>query len=271
MTLIRRPDRNGLLCVLAAFAMLVLAACGSDDEEEIPDTPAEELYYNAFVTMQDNKLETAAKMFEEVERQHPYSRWATQAQLMAAYSFYLADAYDDAIIALDRFIELHPGHRSAPYAYYLRALCYYEQITDVGRDQSNTEAALQSLAEVVARFPNTDYARDASLKIDLTQDHLAGKEMVIGRYYQFQGHLLAAINRYKRVIDRYQTTTHVPEALHRLVECYLALGVVEEARQTAAVLGYNFPGSDWYQDSYALLVEAEIEPIEPADGSGGLF
>jgi outer membrane protein assembly factor BamD len=270
MTSTRRPDKRGLRCLLASLALLALAACGSD-EEEIPETPAEELYYNAFVTMQDDKLPTAAKMFEEVERQHPYSRWATQAQLMAAYSYYLADQYDDALIALDRFIELHPGHRSAPYAYYLRALCYYEQIVDVGRDQQNTELALQSLAEVVARFPNTDYARDAALKIDLTQDHLAGKEMEVGRYYQFQGQTLAAINRYKRVIDRYQTTTHVPEALHRLVECYLALGVFEEAKQTAAVLGYNFPGSDWYQDSYALLVERQLEPIEPVDESSGLF
>jgi outer membrane protein assembly factor BamD len=270
MTWFRRPKKRGLLCLFSAFALLALAACGSEDKE-IPETPAEELYYNAFLTMQDAKLQTAARMFEEVERQHPYSRWATQAQLMSAYSYYLADQYDDAVIALDRFIELHPGHRSAPYAYYLRALCYYEQIVDVGRDQENTELALQSLAEVVARFPNTDYARDAALKIDLTQDHLAGKEMEVGRYYQFQGHFLAAINRYKRVIDRYQTTTHVPEALHRLVECYLSLGVFEEAQQTAAVLGYNFPGSEWYKDSYALLVERQLEPIEPVDPSGGIF
>ncbi|MEX2201069.1 MAG: outer membrane protein assembly factor BamD [Dongiaceae bacterium] len=266
-----RSSLRGSSRLLIAACFLALAACSGDDEEEIPETPAEELYYIAFVTMQDDKLETAAKMFEEVERQHPYSRWATQAQLMAAYSYYLSDAYDDAIIALERFIELHPGNRSAPYAYYLLSLCYYDQITDVGRDQRNTELALQSLAQVVARFPNTDYARDASLKIDLTQDHLAGKEMEIGRYYQMQGHHLAAINRYRRVIDRFQTTTHVPEALHRLVESYLALGVVEEAQQTASVLGHNFPGSDWYQDSYALLVERDLEPIEPIDESGGLF
>jgi outer membrane protein assembly factor BamD len=270
MTPFCRPMKRGLLCLISGLALFALAACGSD-EEEIPETPAEELYYTAFLTMQDEKLATAAKMFEEVERQHPYSRWATQAQLMAAYSYYLDAKYDDAVISLDRFIDLHPGHRSAPYAYYLRALCYYEQITDVGRDQENTELALQGMAEVVARFPNTDYARDAALKIDLAQDHLAGKEMSVGRYYQFQGQCLAAINRYKRVIDRFQTTTHVPEALHRLVECYLSLGVYEEAQQTAAYLGYNFPGSDWYQDSYALLVERDLQPIEPVDPSGGIF
>jgi len=267
---VRRPIAGRLQILLAAAFLLGLAACGSD-ELEIPETPAEELYYNAFVTMQDDKLQTAARMFEEVERQHPYSRWATQAQIMAAYSYYLNSDFEDALIALDRFIDLHPGHRSAPYAYYLRSLCYYDQIVDVGRDQRNTELALQSLAEVVARFPNTDYARDAAVKIDLTQDHLAGKEMAVGRYYQSRGDILAAINRFKRVIDRYQTTTQVPEALARLVECYLALGVIEEATQTAAVLGYNFPGSVWYQDSYALLLERDLEPIEPADESGGLF
>jgi outer membrane protein assembly factor BamD len=270
MTSKSRRDTSRIRAALCAFFMLALAACGSD-EEEIPETPAEELYYTAFATMQDGKLQTAAKLFDEVERQHPYSHWATQAQIMAAYSHYLADEYEDALISIERFIDLHPGHRSAAYAYYLRSLCYYEQIVDVGRDQRNTELALQSLAEVVARFPNTDYARDAAIKIDLTQDHLAGKEMEVGRYYQFQGQYLAAINRFKRVIDRYQTTTHVPEALHRLVESYLALGVYEEAQQTAAVLGYNFPGSDWYQDSYALLVERNLEPIEPASESGGLF
>jgi len=243
---------------------LALAGCswlGLDDEEpKIPEQPPEVLYNQAFDLMQTGSFADASRMFDEVERQHPYSSWATQAQLMSAYAHYVNNEYDDAIIGLDRFIELHPGHRSAPYAYYLKALCYYEQITDVGRDQKNTQLALESLAEVVARFPNTDYARDASLKLDLTRDHLAGKEMEIGRYYQRREEYVAAINRFRTVIERYQTTTHVPEALHRLVECYLALGVNDEAQTAGAVLGFNFPGSEWYQDSYALLTDKNLEP-----------
>ncbi|KAF0135876.1 MAG: putative lipoprotein [Rhodospirillaceae bacterium] len=157
------------------------------------------------------------------------------------------------VIALDRFIQLHPGHRNVAYAYYLKGLCHYEQITDVARDQKMTELAREALREVVARFPNSQYARDARLKLDLTTDHLAGKEMEIGRFYMRQQHYLAAINRFRTVIARYQTTTHVPEALHRLVENYVIFGLTDEARKIAAVLGHNFPGSAWYQDSYRLV------------------
>jgi outer membrane protein assembly factor BamD len=179
--------------------------------------------------------------------------WATKAQIMAAFTYYQSNKYDDAIIALDRFIQLHPGHKDIPYAYYLKGLCFYEQISDVGRDQRVTQQALDALAEVVKRYPDTPYARDARLKVELTIDHLAGKEMLVGRYYQKNQQYVGAINRYRTVIERYQTTTHVPEALHRLVECYLALGVKTEAKEAAAVLGYNFPGSDWYADSYYLI------------------
>ena len=203
----------------------------------------------------------AAKLFEEVERQHPYSAWATKAQLMGAYSQYQRNKYDEALVLIDRFIQLHPGNRDAPYAYYLKGLCYYEQITDVGRDQKITEQALTSLQEVVDRFPTTKYARDARLKVDLTRDHLAGKEMAIGRYYQKRGQLLAALNRYKVVTEQYQTTTHTPEALHREVEVYVALGFGEDAKRTASVLGHNFPGSDWYQDSYALLTNGRSASV----------
>jgi len=265
-----RTRRLRFSAFLVAALALGQGGCswlGLDSEEpKIAEQPPEVLYNKAFDLMQTGKFREASKMFDEVERQHPYSSWATQAQLMSAYSHYVNNEYDDAIIGLDRFIELHPGHRSAPYAYYLKALCYYEQITDVGRDQKNTESALESLAEVVARFPNTDYSRDASLKLDLTRDHLAGKEMEIGRYYQNRGEYLGAINRFRTVIEKYQTTTHVPEALHRLVECYLALGVNDEAQTAGAVLGYNFPGSDWYQDSYALLTSKNLEP-EVKEGS----
>ena len=249
------------------IALLALAACKSP-EPDIPDTPVDELYNNALDTLNAGNTRQAAKLFDEVERQHPYSTWATQAQLMSAYSYYLIDSYDDAIPALERFIDLHPGNRGAAYAYYLRALCYYEQIADVSRDQGNTEEAQRALSDVIARFPNTPYARDATLKLDLVRDHLAGKEMAVGRYYVERGQYLAGINRFKNVIDQYQTTTHVPEALERLTEAYVALGIYDEAERTASVLGYNYPGSDWYQDAYNLLTSkgismesAELPPV----------
>lgn len=243
-----------------------LSGCASD-EPEIPEQPAEVLYANALSTLEDGRAAQATKLFEEVERQHPYSTWATQALVMAAYSYYLMDDYDSAIPALENFIELHPGNRNAAYAFYLRALSYYEQIADVTRDQGNTEEALRALSDVVARFPNTPYARDASLKLDLVRDHLAGKEMEVGRYYLKRDLFLAAINRFRTVVEKYQTTTHTPEALHRLVEAYLSLGINEEAQAAAAVLGFNYPGSDWYQDSYALLATRDLQPAEPAEGS----
>ena len=188
--------------------------------------------------------------------------WATKAQLMSAYALYQRNKYDESLVALDRFIQLHPGNRDAPYAYYLKALNYYEQIADVGRDQRLTDKALKALEEVVRRFPESVYARDARIKIDLTRDHLAGKEMEIGRFYERSGQEVAAINRYRTVIEKFQTTTHVPEALHRLTECYLAVGLREEAQTSAAVLGHNFPGSPWYQASYALLEGVNLTPAE---------
>ena len=195
----------------------------------------------------------AAISFDEVDRQHPYSVWATKAQLMSAYALYQTNKYDEAIISLDRFIQLHPSNRDTPYAYYLKALSYYEQISDVGRDQKMTELAMRMLNEVMVRFPKSTYAQDSKLKIDLTRDHLAGKEMEIGRYYERKGQYLAAINRFKIVTEKYQTTTHVPEALHRLTESYLALGIVDQAKETAAILGHNFPGSEWYVDTYEII------------------
>jgi len=240
----------------AAFIGLLAlgaVACSSDEEPEYVERPVEELYNDAMDQLQAENYEEAIAAFEEVDRQHPYSVWATKAQLMSAYANYLADQYDEAVIALDRFIDLHPGNRDIAYAYYLRAISYYEQIVDVQRDQRVTQLALDSLQQVVQRFPNSEYARDAALKIDLTRDHLAGKEMAIGRYYLKDREHFAAINRFKTVIEQFQTTTHVPEALHRLVESYLALGITQEAQMAGAVLGHNFPGSDWYRDSYALL------------------
>src|SRR6185437_446768 len=241
----------GLRC-LALAAALALAACASKKDTYV-ERPVEDLYNRAMNELLDESYAKAAKSFDEVERQHPYSVWATKAQLMSAYALYEASKYDDSIVAAERFIQLHPGHRDVAYAYYLKALDYYVQIADVGRDQKTTQQAMTALAEVVRRFPESKYGRDARLKIDLARDHLAGKEMEIGRYYEKDRSYLAAINRFKRVVDEYQTTTHVPEALHRLTECYLALGLVDEAQRTAAVLGYNYPGSEWYSDSYALM------------------
>lgn len=255
--------------VLAAAALaLGLAACDVFDEEEdvYAEQPVEQLYNQALDQLVSSNYQEAAKLFDEVERQHPYSVWASKAQVMAAFSHYQRNAYDDAINALDRFIQLHPGNQDIEYAYYLKAISYYEQISDVGRDQKMTQLALRSLDEVVRRFPESKYARDAALKVDLARDHLAGKHMSIGRYYQGKGEFLGAINRFRLVIQEYQTTTHVPEALHRLVECYVSLGIAQEAQATAAVLGHNFPGSDWYADSYALLTGVDLRPQE-AEGS----
>jgi outer membrane protein assembly factor BamD len=240
----------------------------AESKDQYVERPVETLYNMAMDDLADESYTKAAKEFDEVERQHPYSVWASKAQLMAAYAHYQHNKFDDAVTALDRFIQLHPSHRDVAYAYYLKALCYYEQIADVERDQKNTEQALKFLQEVVDRFPTSRYARDAKLKLDLTRDHLAGKEMAIGRYYQKQNMYLAAINRYRRVVDNYQTTTHVPEALERLTESYTALGLAEEAHKIGAVLGYNYPGTDWYQDSYTLL---EGQEAPGAKKSGGWF
>lgn len=280
-TMIRLP--------LLLVAVLLLAACGgSSDRAAAPDSgslrqwdgreaslraprnPAagaedapEALYTAGVQDLQARRFQQAIDMFDAVEREHPYSTWATNAKLMSAYAEYQRNRYTEAIGALDRFIQLHPAHRDIAYAYYLRALSYYEQIADAQRDQRPTETAMAALQDVVNRFPDTAYARDARLKMDLARDHLAGREMNIGRYYQRQNLLTAAIGRFRRVVDEYQTTNHVPEALHRLTEIYLTLGLQDEARRTAEVLGYNFPGSPWYQDSYALLVEG----AEPAPGA----
>jgi outer membrane protein assembly factor BamD len=210
------------------------------------------LYMAAKERLDQGNAKQAAALFDEVERQHPYSPWARRAQLMSAFSYYAARDYAKATQSAQRFLSIHPGNKDAPYAYYLIALCYYEQISDVTRDQKITLQAQTALNEVMRRFPNTDYATDARLKMDLVNDHLAGKEMEIGRFYQRSGKWLAGTLRFRVVVDKYQQTSHTPEALYRLVESYLALGVPEEA-QKAAVLGNNYPGSEWYQKAYRLM------------------
>ncbi len=244
-------------------ATVMLSSCVEDNfDQGYVERPVDEIYDNALDSLKAKDYIAAAKLFDEVERQHPYSSWATKSQLMAAYSYYLDTSYDDAIIALERFIQLHPSNKDVPYAYYLKGLSYYEQISDVSRDQAMTKSALAAFKELVTRFPQSKYARDAKVKLDLTVDHLAGKEMEIGRYYQNQKQYLAAINRFLRVVNKYQSTTHVPEALTRLAESYMALGLVGEAKKVTAVLGHNFPGSEWYVDSYEVVTGKQIRPKE---------
>ena len=257
--------KSGILGLLAVIGMaLAVTGCAGMGAKEVKyfERPVEEIYNTALKELQKGRYFQAAEQFDEVERQHPYSVWARRSMLMAAYSNYQINEYDKAILAAQRFISLHPGNRDVVYAYYLVAISYYEQISDIGRDQKITAEALRALTEVVRRFPTSDYARDARLKIDLTNDHLAGKEMEIGRYYLKQHEYLAAINRFRIVVENFQTTPHVPEALHRLTESYVALGIIDEAQSSAAVLGHNYPGSDWYQDSYSLLTGKDVRPEE---------
>ena len=244
------------LCLM----LVVLSGCTSKKDKIDPltvDRPADQLFNDAVKADKDGEYSKAIKLYSEVERQHPYSDFATQAQIRQAEVAYENLKYDDAIIAIDRFVELHPGHPNVDHAYYLKALCFYEQITDVRRDQAMTESALDALNTVITRFPDSKYARDAILKRDLVVDHLAGKEMDIGRYYQKKEEYSAAINRFLNVVKNYQTTTHTPEALHRLVECYTVLGLKNEATHVAAVLGHNYPGSEWYKDTYSLMDPAQ--------------
>ncbi|ADM10138.1 competence lipoprotein ComL, putative [Parvularcula bermudensis HTCC2503] len=238
--------------------LLALGGCSNfgnapDDRLAYVEEPVEILYRKAADALERRRYEEAVLLFEEVERQHPYSSWARRAMLMVAYSEYLQNNYDASIASIDRFLAVHPGNKDAAYAYYLRAINYYERIRDVGRDQDITAQALSALEDVIRRYPDSDYARDASLKLDLTRDHLAGKEMDIGRWYLKRNEHIAAINRFNEVLTTYETTSHVPEALHRLVEAYLEMGVAFEAQRHAAILAHNYPDSNWYRDSYRML------------------
>ncbi|TCD05357.1 outer membrane protein assembly factor BamD [Erythrobacteraceae bacterium CFH 75059] len=251
--IIRTLPKAGVL----ALAALSVTACGGGQNRPA-DTAyvardVETLYAEAKNRLDRGNYVLAAGLFDEVERQHPYSPWARRAQLMSAFSYYAAADYAKAIQSAQRFLTIHPGNKDAPYAYYLIALSYYEQISDVQRDQKNTELARTALNEVVRRFPTSEYAADARLKLDLVADHLAGKEMEIGRGYQRSGRWLAANIRFRNVVEQYQTTSHAPEALFRLTESSLALGLPEEAVKFAAVLGANYPGSDWYRKAHRLV------------------
>jgi outer membrane protein assembly factor BamD len=230
------------------------------------ERPVEALYQEGASRLDRRQWENAVVYFREVERQHPYSEWSRRAILMTAFAHYQANQYDEAIAAADRFIQLYPGNPSTPYAYYLKAQCYFERIVDVGRDQSATQQALAALRDVVQRYPNTDYAQDARLKIDMVNDQLAGKEMTIGRWYLRNGQPIAAMGRFKAVIDRYQTTSHTPEALYRMVEASITLGLFEEAKRNAAVLGANYPSSGWYRSAYNLMTSRDLRPAQLPEG-----
>ncbi|MBB4640142.1 outer membrane protein assembly factor BamD [Rhizorhapis suberifaciens] len=244
--------------LVAALSLALLAGCATSKNKADTNYVARDvstLYNAAKYRLDRGQFKMAAALFDEVERQHPYSPWARRAQLMSAFSYYMGRDYTQAIQSAQRFLSIHPGNKDAPYAYYLIGLCYYEQIADVTRDQKITEQALGALGELIRRYPDTRYAADARLKVDLVNDHLAGKEMEIGRFYERRAQWLAATIRFRTVIDKYQTTTHTPEALMRLTESYLALGVPAEAKKAAAVLGANYPGTKWYKRAYDLVQE----------------
>lgn len=255
--LFKLPRPFGLALGALAAATL-LSACSTGKNKGDTHYVARDvstLYNSAKYRLDGGQYKLAAQLFDEVERQHPYSPWARRAQLMSAFSYYMNRDYTEAVSGAQRFLAIHPGNKDAPYAFYLIGISYYEQIADVTRDQKVTEQARDALGELIRRYPQTEYAADARLKLDLVSDHLAGKEMEIGRFYQRRGQWLAATLRFRNVIDSYQTTTHTPEALERLVESYLALGIPEEAKKAAAVLGANYPGTKWYEHSYKLIRE----------------
>ncbi len=245
-----------VLLLLACAVAIPVSGCarnrtGSDTAYIARDVNT--LYALAKERLDKQRYPEAAVIFDEVERQHPYSVWARRAQMMSAFSYYMAQKYPEAISSAQRFLTIHPGNKDAPYAHYLIAMSHYQQIEDVTRDQASTANAQQAFGELMRRYPDSRYASDARLKLDLINDHLAGKEMEIGRFYQRSGKWLAATLRFRKVVEQYQTTNHTPEALERLVECYLALGIPQEAQKAAAVLGRNYPGSDWYHRAYKLV------------------
>ncbi len=258
------PRRVARIFVIGATAGL-LAACSmfGDKDVAVLDDPADRLYNEGLYLLNDKgDYRAAAKKFEEVDRQHPYSEWARKSLIMAAYAYYEGREYDESVAAARRYVTLHPGSQDAAYAQYLIGSSYFEEIPDVTRDQARTDRALTSLDEVVRKYPNTEYAVGAKRKIEKARDQLAGKEMAVGRYYMERKDYTGSINRFKVVVTQYQTTRHVEEALMRLTEAYMALGIVQEAQTAAAVLGHNFPESPWYQDAYRLVKGGGFEPSE---------
>ncbi len=272
VSLLRKTTKAAGVALMCALALSACAGNKKKPRLAYEERPVELLYATGADRLDRRQWNQAVGYFQEVERQHPYSEWSRRSILMQAYAHYQGNDYAEAIGDADRFMTLYPGNPAAAYAHYIKAICYFEQIVDVNRDQAATGQALESLRDVVQRYPRTEYASDARLKIDMVNDQLAGKEMTIGRYYLRQGDTLAAVNRFKMVVDRYQTTTHTPEALYRLVEAYLTLGLGEEARRNGAVLGFNYPGDPWYGDAYKLLTSKGLRPaVEPKSGGFGMM
>lgn len=250
---------RSLGCSIVGVVALTIAGCAETHENVQIEMTAEQLYTIALNTATSGDIQEAPAQFDEVERQHPYSKWATQSQLMSAWSLYQGNNYEAAILALDRFIELNPAHDDIDYAYYLKAMSYYEQIVDVERDAGMTVLAKQSFEALLKRFPNSEYSRDGQLKLDLTNSHLAGKQMAVGRFYMQREHYDSALRRFSNVIETYQTSNQVPEALYRMVESYLALGLDTEAERTGAVLKFNFPESIWTKRMVRLIGDPETD------------
>jgi outer membrane protein assembly factor BamD len=245
-----------------------VAGCSALNKEEdyVPEDPADKLYNEGLFLLNNKQdYEGAAKKFDEVDRQNPYSDWARKALLMSAFSYYQAQKYEDCISAAKRYVTLHPGSRDAAYAQYLIGVSYYDQILDVNHDQARADKAVSALEEVVRKYPDTEYALNAKKKIDMARDQLAGKEMEIGRFYMKKRDFTGAINRFKVVVTHFQTTREVEEALERLTEAYIALGILDEAQTAAALLGHNFPDSPWYKDAYRLVTSAGGQPAENKD------
>jgi outer membrane protein assembly factor BamD len=264
-----RKRRLSVRALMRGFGILLLAAnlggCASwwNKDETPPDEPADRLYNEGlFLLNQQKDPSKAVKKFEEVDRQHPYSEWARKSLIMSAYSYYQARSYEECVTAAKRYIALHPGSPDAAYAQYLIGASYFDEIPDITRDQARTEKALAALDEVSRKYPTSEYAVSAKQKIEVARDQLAGKEMQVGRYYLEKKDYTGAINRFKVVVTQYQTTRHVEEALERLTEAYMSLGIVEEAQTAAAVLGHNFPDSTWYRHAYALVKNGGLEPNE---------
>lgn len=260
----RRGLARGLALVLLAASLGACTELNLFHKDEVaPDEPADRLYNQGLYLLNEKKdYKGAVKKFDEVDRQHPYSEWARKALLMSAYAYYQGSYYDETITASNRYVTLHPGSADAAYAQYLMAAAYFDEIPDVTRDQTRTEKALASLDEVIRKYPTTEYAQSAKQKVMVARDQLAGKEMAVGRYYLEKKDYTGAINRFKVVVTKYQTTRLVEEALMRLTEAYMALGIVNEAQTAAAVLGHNFPDSVWYKHAYALLKSGGTEPRE---------
>lgn len=267
--------RSGPAIALAMGAALLIGGCGSlgQEDDDYTEGTVHQLYSRAYDLMQEKDYAEAAKLFGEVDRQHPYSAWAPRSQLMVAYANYLARDFETARLSLDRFLRLNPAHRDVPYAHYLKALCFFEEVRDTKRDPGPTFAAYSEFTLIAERFPTTKYAEDSRRKAAVLRDHLAGHEMEVGRFYQAKDQHLAAINRFKRIVQEFQRSRHVAEALHRMTESYVALGLRDEAGRAAALLGRNFPDSPWRADSAAILEGKRTSPLgsapEPKAPAGG--